>query len=200
MVRALVLNATYEPLAVVTQRRAAVLVLGDRADQVHSSGRTIRSERHELELPGSREDIYAGLTGDISGWWDHTFSGKPSAFFIEARPGGGFYEYFDDARENGVLHGTVIYAERGRKLTFRGPLGLSGNALDLVVTYTLTDVEGAATPTTRLSLLVSGAGRVDEGWDTAIDSVWSHFLFDRFKPWVEAGCHRPEGCRTPPEW
>ncbi|MEM7094364.1 MAG: HNH endonuclease [Actinomycetota bacterium] len=51
MARALVLNATYEPLSVVTQRRAAVLVLYERADVVHGSGRMIRSARHELELP-----------------------------------------------------------------------------------------------------------------------------------------------------
>jgi len=47
----LVLNATYEPLSVVTQRRAAVLVLYERADVVHGSGRFLRSARHELELP-----------------------------------------------------------------------------------------------------------------------------------------------------
>ncbi len=51
MARALVLNATYEPLSVVTQRRAAVLVLYERADLVHGSGRIIRSARSELELP-----------------------------------------------------------------------------------------------------------------------------------------------------
>lgn len=51
MARALVLNATYEPLSVVTQRRAAVLVLYERADVVHGSGRMIRSSRSELELP-----------------------------------------------------------------------------------------------------------------------------------------------------
>ena len=51
MARALVLNATYEPLSVVTERRAVVLVLYGRADVVHGSGRTIRSARSELELP-----------------------------------------------------------------------------------------------------------------------------------------------------
>ena len=34
---ALVLNATYEPLCVVSARRAVVLVLGDKAEVVHLS-------------------------------------------------------------------------------------------------------------------------------------------------------------------
>ena len=38
MGRSLVLNATYEPLCVVSDRRAAVLVLCDKADLVHPSG------------------------------------------------------------------------------------------------------------------------------------------------------------------
>lgn len=51
MGRALVLNATYEPLSVVSQRRAAVLVLYGRADSVHGSGRFLRSANSELEVP-----------------------------------------------------------------------------------------------------------------------------------------------------
>ncbi len=43
--RALVLNATYEPLCVVSSRRALVLVLGDKAELVHGTGRQYRSER-----------------------------------------------------------------------------------------------------------------------------------------------------------
>lgn len=51
MAASLVLNATYEPLSVVTQRRAAVLVLYERADVLHGSGRFLRSARYEVELP-----------------------------------------------------------------------------------------------------------------------------------------------------
>ncbi len=51
MARALVLNATYEPLSVVSQRRAAVLVLCDRADSIHGSGEMLRSASIEVELP-----------------------------------------------------------------------------------------------------------------------------------------------------
>lgn len=38
MARALVLNASYEPLEIVSGRRAVVLVLGDKAELVHDSG------------------------------------------------------------------------------------------------------------------------------------------------------------------
>lgn len=51
MVRALVLNATYEPLTVVPGRRAVVLVLADKADAVEGTGAWLHAERIELEVP-----------------------------------------------------------------------------------------------------------------------------------------------------
>jgi len=51
MSRALVLNATYEPLSVVPTRRAVVLVLRERADVVASNGKVWHSERLRLSSP-----------------------------------------------------------------------------------------------------------------------------------------------------
>lgn len=51
MGRALVLNGSYEPLGVVTARRALLLVLGDKADVLHHSGEQLRSERLAVEVP-----------------------------------------------------------------------------------------------------------------------------------------------------
>lgn len=51
MSRALVLNATYEPLCVVPQRRAAVLVLSDKADVLHASEGAFHSERLTVPAP-----------------------------------------------------------------------------------------------------------------------------------------------------
>jgi 5-methylcytosine-specific restriction endonuclease McrA len=51
MVRALVLNVTYEPLSVVAGRRAAVLVLTERADVVHEGDEVLHSERLALPVP-----------------------------------------------------------------------------------------------------------------------------------------------------
>ncbi len=31
---------------------------------------------HELILPGEPNQVYDAITGDISGWWDHSFSEK----------------------------------------------------------------------------------------------------------------------------
>ena len=51
MARALVLNATYEPLCVVSARRAVVLVLSDKADVLHHSGLEMHSERLTVAVP-----------------------------------------------------------------------------------------------------------------------------------------------------
>ena len=51
MIRALVLNATYEPLSVVAGRRAVVLVWTERADSVHDSEEVLHSERLQLAVP-----------------------------------------------------------------------------------------------------------------------------------------------------
>lgn len=51
MPRALVLNATFEPLCVVPARRAVVLVLADKAELVHESGALMRSARLAVPVP-----------------------------------------------------------------------------------------------------------------------------------------------------
>ena len=51
MSKALVLNATYEPLCVVPVRRAVVLVLKEKAEVVHASDRQLHSERTVMAAP-----------------------------------------------------------------------------------------------------------------------------------------------------
>ena len=51
MSRALVLNASYEPLCVVPTRRALLLVLDDKAELVHATGNHFRSERWVFPEP-----------------------------------------------------------------------------------------------------------------------------------------------------
>ena len=143
------------------------------------------SFEQELTLPGSPEVIYDAITGDISGWWDHSFSEKPLRFYIEPRPGGGFYEIFDESGD-GVLHATVIVANRGEMLRFDGPLGLSGRAIQLVCSY---EFERAGADSTRLKLSVHAAGETEEGLKDVVSGVWHHFLVERFKPYVESGKH-----------
>jgi 5-methylcytosine-specific restriction endonuclease McrA len=50
-VKALVLNASMEPLCVVPARRAVVLVLADKADVLHTNGHRFRSEQLDVAAP-----------------------------------------------------------------------------------------------------------------------------------------------------
>jgi hypothetical protein len=137
----------------------------------------------EVTLPGTPEIIFDAVTGDISGWWDHTMSEHPKKFYIEPFPGGRFYEIFDDAG-NGVLHARVIYADRGKLLRFDGPLGLSGKAIQIVTTYTFKPV---GTDSTLFKVSVHGAGEVDEGIPAIVERVWEHFIFEQLEPYIVAG-------------
>jgi len=47
----LVLNATFEPLAVVSARRAVCLVLAEKVEMLHAAGLAFRSERRSVEVP-----------------------------------------------------------------------------------------------------------------------------------------------------
>ena len=51
MSKALVLNATYEPLCVVPVRRAVVLVLKDKAEVLHAADRELHSEHTTMPVP-----------------------------------------------------------------------------------------------------------------------------------------------------
>ena len=150
-----------------------------------SSGKKEIAHTFEFEMnftyPGDPVFIFDHLTGDISDWWDHSFSPNPYKIFIEPRPGGGFYEIFDEMG-NGALHATVIYAKRGEMLRMEGPLGLSGEALTLVSTYTL---KPSGTDETLLTLIVKGTGGFPPETPDLVRGVWEHFLWERFKPYIE---------------
>ena len=135
-------------------------------------------------VPGKPEVIYDAFTGDVSGWWDHTFSESPKALVIEPRVGGGFIERFDD-RDNGVRHADVTWAQRGKRLRLVGPLGFAGAAVLLVSTL---DFE-AVGDSTQIKLTCQGTGNLEPGWSVACEHVWNHFLVERFKPHVESGRH-----------
>ncbi|MCK5692526.1 MAG: hypothetical protein KAI08_06740 [Bacteroidales bacterium] len=134
-----------------------------------------------FSYPGDPVFVYDHLTGDISSWWDHSFSEKPYKLFIDAWPGGGFYEIFNESGD-GALHATVIFAERGKMLRMEGPLGLSGQALTLVCTYTLKAVD---TNSTQLTLNVNASGEFTDETPDIVRQVWEHFLWEQFKPYIE---------------
>lgn len=51
MAPSLVLNASFEPLSVVPSRRAAVLVLSEKADLLHDTGEALRAEHVSVPVP-----------------------------------------------------------------------------------------------------------------------------------------------------
>jgi hypothetical protein len=142
----------------------------------------------EVILPGIPEVIFDAVTGDISGWWDHSFTDNPKEFYIEPIPGGGFWEHFDD-EGNGVLHARVIYADRGKMLRFDGPLGLSGKAIQVVTTY---QFEPVGFDSTLFKVSVHAAGEVDEGIPAIVERVWEHFIFEQLEPYIISGKHLGE--------
>jgi hypothetical protein len=129
-------------------------------------------------VPGGPEDTFDAFV-DVDAWWDHRFSESPAQFHVEPRPGGGFFEIFDDGG-NGVRHATVIVADRGKLLRMEGPLGMSGYALHMVYTLEFEGLEDS----TRVRLDVRGAGELDPAWPGVIQGVWHHFLAERFLPFM----------------
>lgn len=143
------------------------------------------SIEHELVLPVTPEEAYDAMTGEISGWWDHSFSESPRALYIEPKPGGGFIELFDDSGD-GVLHATVTCADRGKLLRYVGPLGLAGNSFTMSVTYAYESHDDG----TLVKVTANSMGIMEDGWDKVVDGVWNHFLFEQLKPYVESGRHK----------
>jgi hypothetical protein len=140
----------------------------------------------KLTLPGKPPEIFDAATGDISGWWDHTFSKTPKALVLEPRMGGSFMEVFDDLG-NGARHAAVITCDRPKLIRFEGPLGLAGRAVQMVHTYSF---EAVGNDSTRMTLSVQGQGAASDTLGGVVEGAWKHFLIERFKPYVEAGQHR----------
>jgi len=67
-------------------------------------------------------------------------------------------------------------------LRMEGPLGLSGQALTLVCTYTLKASESDGT---LLTLNINGAGEFTPETPEVVRQVWEHFPWERFKPYIE---------------
>jgi hypothetical protein len=133
-------------------------------------------------VPVDPERAFDLFTGDVLPWWDHHFSERPHRMVLEPKPGGGFYELFDE-RGNGALHATVTLAKRGEELQFRGPLGFASLGVHFDMVHRVRFVpEGEGT---RVSIDVHGLGEVQAGWPESVQRVWKHFLDERYRPYVE---------------
>ena len=142
----------------------------------------VHSFAFDVTVPGDSLSVYRTFAGDVTPWWDHYFSPeKPYKMFIEAKPGGGFYEYFD-AEGNGVKHAEVTIALPGKLLRMEGPLGLTGQAMHGV--YSL-EFSGKGTDSTKIAFSTNLSGQIDKNVGNIVEQVWRHFLISRFKPFVE---------------
>lgn len=139
-----------------------------------------------VEIAAPVETVFDVATGDVSPWWDHSFRLEPAELVIEPEFGGRFYERFEAGAPDGALHARVIYVDRPTALRLHGPLGLSGRAVDLVTSWTLTGDEAGHT---QFQVEFSIQGEVDEALAGVVRDVWVHFIEDRLKPYVEAGCY-----------
>jgi uncharacterized protein YndB with AHSA1/START domain len=137
---------------------------------------------HSVVVAATPEQAWDAFTGDVTEWWDHSFSQQPAEMAIEPWPGGRFIEKFGTG-DDGALHARVTYAERPKTLRFTGPLGFASVDMhfDMAHTFRFEEVEGG----TRVSVRVVGLGTVQTGWEQAVQGVWQHFLNERFKPYVE---------------
>ena len=145
----------------------------------------------ETVIDAPRATVFEAATGDVSGWWDHSFSTAPAELVIEPEFGGRFYERFTEGAPDGALHARVIYVSAPTALRMEGPFGLSGRAVSKVVSWTLEEADGASGPgtATRFTVDVAMSGEIDGDLAGIVGQVWTHFIEARLKPYVEAGCH-----------
>ncbi|WP_417469692.1 SRPBCC family protein [Maricaulis sp.] len=142
-----------------------------------------------VEIAAPRETVFDAATGDITGWWDHSFALDPAVLAIEPVAGGRFYEQLRPDSEDGALHARVIYVDAPAALRLHGPLGLSGRAVDLVASWTLEPVAGDDGEATQFRVDLAMSGQIDAELAGIVLATWQHFIAGRLKPWVEAGCH-----------
>jgi uncharacterized protein YndB with AHSA1/START domain len=138
----------------------------------------------EITVAAPPLEAWNAFTGDVSGWWDHHFSEKPLRLVIDRKPGGAFWEIFDK-EGHGVKHAEVIYADPGKELRMRGPLGFSGMAVDLVMSFHF-QAEGEGT---KVHFTLNALGQLDGEAVQALDRVWDHFL-GNYQAYVAAGQHK----------
>lgn len=173
---------------------AAALLFGAAAGAAHAEVTPLTPQGFSIverfEIGAAPAEVFAAATGEISGWWDHSFSKPPQSLIIEPRPSGHFIETFEGG---GARHATVIYVKAPNALRLEGPLGLSGSAVSFVTTY---DIQPAPQGSV-MTVSVNAAGQIDAATAEAVAGVWRHFIGERLKPYVEAGCHRDRSRACP---
>jgi uncharacterized protein YndB with AHSA1/START domain len=124
-------------LALVLEIVAAQAAVTDQ----QATGFAIEETAH---IAASPDKVYAALL-EPAKWWNsrHTFSGNAANLTLDAKAGGCLCETLPNG--GSVLHLTVVDAEPGSTLRFRGAMGpFQGHGVASALTFTL-KADGAGT-------------------------------------------------------
>ena len=136
--------------------------------------------KSEVQIRADPVCVYDAF-GEVAKWWDpnHTFGGNADNLSIELRPGGHFFESL--GANDGVIHSTVVFAQRGSLLRFTGALGpLQG----LGAQGTLTAHFEGRDENTVLSTTYVVLGRDLQDWAAPVEQVLNEQLV-RLKSFLE---------------
>jgi len=139
-----------------------------------------------ITIEAPRDEVWEAATGEVSYWWDHTWSGNPAELVIEPRAGGHFYERFEPGGADGMIHADIIFVDAPSTLRMDGPLGLIERSYDLLISWSLEEVDA---DTTGFTVDLAMHGEIDAELAGIVHGVWTHFIAGRLKTYVEGGCH-----------
>jgi len=157
-------------------------VIFNQLEGQHRKEETVNSFQidQEIKIKASADKVFAHLTGDVSPWWDHSFSEKPKAIVLEPKVGGRFFEDFGNG--NGVIYCTVMHIVKNKKLVLQGAMGMAG-AVFGNISFDLDEQDGA----TVLKLSHHAFGEVTEDHKKNYAGGWQALLGARLKGLIETG-------------
>jgi uncharacterized protein YndB with AHSA1/START domain len=159
-----------------------VVPTGAAVTDARLNGFAVEERVHIAAAPGK---VYEALVHPQN-WWNaaHTFSGDSANLSLDAKAGGCFCEVLADGGT--VQHATVVYAQPGKALRLRGPLGpFQGEGVDSATTFTLKATSGG----TDLILNNNVGGYMKGGfgkWPRASDAMLTD-LVAHLKYFAETG-------------
>jgi len=131
----------------------------------------------EQVLPYPPGRVFAALTTEIGGWWDHRFR-EGSTVGFEPRIGGRFYEDFG-AGGAAACYAQVTYIDPPRRLKLQGSMGMDG-ALVSVMDFSLEATEGG----TRLGFVHALLGNLEEGLVAEYREGWETIFGKTLPDWL----------------
>ena len=140
--------------------------------------------KNQVLIKASPEEVYEQFVTHTGKWWsdDHSWSGKASNIFIEAKVGGCWCEHIPISGM--AQHARLIFMKPGESLRFQGELGpLQGMAVTGKMTINFTRAEGG----TLVELTYAVGGYVKGGLKpiaAPVDGVMREQL-QRLKAFVE---------------